>query len=459
MMTIADKARYQGYRLDRSQQPWIQTGLYEYLLPMLLFGSMGAITWAIRGTGGWGGIDGTILPGMTWGLLWYYLCYRKGIDARAIPLWLGLGIALGGELGYGQYVSWIQGKFYAGDQILAIPPRLGYTWFVLCGIGWGAPGGIALGWALRARTSLGRWLIRIAVPFGVAYLGWLLVQHCPSWFFPNYHLGLYAGALDRHLERTVYTNTQNFTVVAWWLGAMLVAAFQRDRATLVAGGLIGGGFGVGFMLSALWCLGYAYAPAYIDWWKLWELNAGFNLGLLYVIVLSWATRQVDRAHHPDGGAIAPSPLRQAPPNVVARRRSIALTLSVFLLLLVVFHGATYQAGVMLELYDAKAVDQYAWPWQRVVLFAPWAVLIVGVTAFSLGRTLWRSRTPDWTGFDVPRLPERMIDLMTLLAAVGAITIWPAKIGALYACFLILAVFALTRLNRHCNRYDGPQSPL
>ena len=38
-------------------------------LPMLLFGSMGAITWAIRGTGGWGGIDGTIVPGMTWGLL------------------------------------------------------------------------------------------------------------------------------------------------------------------------------------------------------------------------------------------------------------------------------------------------------------------------------------------------------------------------------------------------------
>ena len=74
MMTVADKAKYQRHR-ERG------TAVYGLWLPILLFGSMGAITWAIRGTGGWGGIDGTIIPGMTWGLLWYYLCYRKGIDA------------------------------------------------------------------------------------------------------------------------------------------------------------------------------------------------------------------------------------------------------------------------------------------------------------------------------------------------------------------------------------------
>ncbi|MDX1285802.1 MAG: hypothetical protein R3182_12350, partial [Draconibacterium sp.] len=77
----------------------------EFVLAALLFGSIGAITWAIRGTAGWGGVDGTIVPGLMWGILWYYLAFRKGIDARGIILWLGLGIALGGELGYGQYTS------------------------------------------------------------------------------------------------------------------------------------------------------------------------------------------------------------------------------------------------------------------------------------------------------------------------------------------------------------------
>jgi hypothetical protein len=37
--------------------------MYNLVLPMLLFGSIGAISWAIRGTAGWGGADGTVLQG------------------------------------------------------------------------------------------------------------------------------------------------------------------------------------------------------------------------------------------------------------------------------------------------------------------------------------------------------------------------------------------------------------
>jgi hypothetical protein len=127
---------------------------------MLLFGSIGAITWAIRGSDGWGGIDGVIVPGLTWALMWYYVCYRKGIDARGIVLWLGMGIALGGELGYGQYVSWIRGMFNVGERVIPVAPWVGYVWFVICGIGMGAPGDILLGWVLHGKTSSGVWLIR-----------------------------------------------------------------------------------------------------------------------------------------------------------------------------------------------------------------------------------------------------------------------------------------------------------
>ena len=439
MMTVADKAKYQRHR-ERG------TAVYGLWLPMLLFGSMGAITWAIRGTGGWGGIDGTIIPGMTWGLLWYYLCHRKGIDARGIPLWLGLGIAIGGELGYGQYVSWIQGKFMVGDSTISIAPWVGYAWLVICGIGWGAPGGILLGWALDAPASRRRWLARLLIPLGVGFICWLLVKACPSLFFPNYHLGLYVGELDHHLARTVETNTQNFVVAAWWVGALLVAAIQRDRATLIIGMILGGGFGIGFTLAALWCLGYSHAPDYIDWWKMWELNAGFYLGLLYAAALHWATGRVDTAHHLKGDPIAGDTQVVPFPNFLERRRSISLVLAVFLLLFIMFFGASSNAGVLLGLYGESDVDQYAWPLARVALFAPFAIVILGVTAYKIGRIVWLTRPRTWHSFESRHIPERMGDLMTVIGVVGAATIWPSKIGVLYALFLCIALFALHRLD-------------
>ncbi|MCX5768658.1 MAG: hypothetical protein NTZ09_00070, partial [Candidatus Hydrogenedentes bacterium] len=262
------------------------------------------------------------------------------------------------------------------------------------------------------------------------------------------------GELDRHLTRTVETNTQNFVVAAWWVGALLMAALQRDRATLTIGALIGGGFGIGFTLAALWCLGYSYAPHYIDWWKMWELNAGFNLGLLYTAALYWAVRRVDNVHHPNGDPVGSDTEAILHPNRLERRRSISLVLAICLLLFIMFFGASSNVGVLLGLYKASEVDQYAWPLARVVLFAPAAVLILGVTAYKIGRILWLSRTRTWRGFEVPGLPERMADLMAIIGAIGAATIWPSKIGVLYAVFLGLALFALHRINRYFDDTDS-----
>lgn len=514
-MTILRAEKYRQHREARTQK--LFSNFHEIFLLMLLFGSMGAITWAIRGSAGWGGVDGTVVPGLMWGLLWYYVCFRKGIDARGIILWLGLGIALGGELGYGQYVSWIQGRFYAGEEIIAISPWKGYIWFVLCGVGWAAPGGILLGWALGGRASASRWIVRafllislLVVLFAWQFVDWLgmqFVRFVPQLLFPNADLGIYAGTLGKHLSRTIYTNTQNFVVVVWWIIALLAAAFQRDRATLVTGLVLGAGFGLGFMQSALWCLGYGFAPGFIDWWKMWELNAGFNLGLLYVIVLIWAIRKTDSEHHSDGIhyaatdvgiartlakerynslflaiggalliyfmgfeyffwtgvflsvfyfiAVCLPPMRIGgatdPDRIAVERKDILLTFSAFLLVFLMFHGASERAGIFLGLYQADAVDQYAWPPARIALFAPVALILVGTTVFRIWRIL---HTPKRENLTATRLPERMIDLMTAMGFIGALSIWPAKIGVLYALFLIFALFAFTRINRRLDRIDA-----
>ncbi len=303
-MEVLNTERYKHHLNLR--EPNKGSVLREFLLVILLFGSMGAITWAIRGTSGWGGVDGTVVPGLMWGILCYYIAFRKGIDARGIVLWLGLGIALGGELGYGQYTSWIRGIFYVGEGTIPIKPWLGYFWFIMCGIGWAAPGGILLGWAIGKRVSMQIWIVRsfllavllvllFAWPI-IDWMGGILLNTNSGILFPNISLGIYTTELDKHLSRTVYTNTQNIAVVIWWILTLITAAWQRDKTTIITGLILGGGFGLGFMQSALWTLGYGFAPTYIDWWKLWELNAGFNLGILYAIVLCWAIRQFNKSY-------------------------------------------------------------------------------------------------------------------------------------------------------------------
>ncbi len=63
-------------------------------------------------------------------------------------------------VGYGQYTSWIRGIFYVGEGTIPIKPWLGYFWFIMCGIGWAAPGGILLGWAIGKRVSMQIWIVR-----------------------------------------------------------------------------------------------------------------------------------------------------------------------------------------------------------------------------------------------------------------------------------------------------------
>ena len=104
-----------------------------------------------------------------------------------------------------------------------------------------------------------------------------------------------AGALGTAVALSVFNLTSLIWavtlcgVVLWWAAAMLVALFQRDKTTLVAGGVLGGLYGPGYLVSALWCYGYSWDAQYIDWWKMWELFSGLILGAYYVVVLNWVT--------------------------------------------------------------------------------------------------------------------------------------------------------------------------
>ena len=511
-MDIADQTRYARHLSTRMDAR--ASIVHELLLPMLLFAALGGLAWAIRGTAGWAPIDGTVVPGLAWGVLWYYLCHRKGIDARGVVLWLGMGIALGGQLGYGRYVSWIQGNFPVGGEVLSVSPWAGAVWFFICGIGWGAPGGIMLGWALDGQASVRRWAVRVILTllllvilfnlgdmfFGegiVSRVGRMIRHTAPGFLYPAADQVSYAGELDSHLGSTVYLNTQNFLVVLWWAICMAIAAFKRERATLVAGGVIGGLFGFGFLISALWVFGYTYAPGYTDWWKVWEVHSGINLGILYAIVLYWAIRQVDKR------PAAPTPtmsewritafwaaagfvlvyvsgvqyyfsslvpvavlyplallgamwLPGIPHDARERRLGVTLAYSAFLLVYILAHGSSKTAGVVLELYTLAEASGYKWPAGRIAIFLPVALVLVAGWLAGTWRMLRAPYPPGLPEPGATRLPERIVDLCTFTGIVGALTIWPEglhKLGPLYAICVFFAVFAATRINSRFDHID------
>ncbi|HIA48775.1 MAG TPA: hypothetical protein EYN96_12610 [Candidatus Hydrogenedentes bacterium] len=72
------------------------------------------------------------------------------------------------------------------------------------------------------------WVGRLVVPVITGWLGWQLVQWQPGLFFPNHDLGIYGEVLGRNLDRTVYTNTQNFRLR---LDLLVLSGWRRFSGT------------------------------------------------------------------------------------------------------------------------------------------------------------------------------------------------------------------------------------
>ena len=53
--------------------PYRQDLAHDFVLPTLLFAVLGAMTWAVRGCAGAGGMNAHVAPGLTWGAAWWLL--------------------------------------------------------------------------------------------------------------------------------------------------------------------------------------------------------------------------------------------------------------------------------------------------------------------------------------------------------------------------------------------------
>ena len=132
---------------------------------------------------------------------------------------------------------------------------------------------------------------------------------------------------------------------------------------------------------------------------------------------------------------------------------MALAYSTFFLIFMLLHGVTSTLGVMLELYSHDAISQYDWPPDRVRLMIAGTVVLLVPTLVSMRTMLKHPRIATYPDPNASRLPARMVDLFTGIGIVGAVSIWPSKIGPLYAVLLCFALFAFNRINRKLDDID------
>jgi len=438
MMEIFDDDKYKQYREARKIWKSSKSFLIDILLPCLLFGSIGATTWAIRGSGGRSGFDGTIIPGMTWGLLWFYIMYRRGIDARSVFFWLGIGISIGGMFGYGPYVSWIQGNFSLNDAgTRYIDPVIGYIWFLLCGIAWGGIGGIFLGWALGKKVSLKQWIIRLGIPLIFSGIAILIYYLIPPLFNPFYSPALYTESVCHECVDVFETNLTTFIAIMWWIGALFVAFIEKDYHTKNYGLILGIFFGLGFTLSAMWTLGYVWAPGYIDWWKIWELNTGVFGGCIYAIILYLAQKDLDSKYDENRELV--NPIASKDKNY-ERNKNIFYILGLASLLILMYYFSTFEMGIILGLYDEASFDDSEYPFPRIIL------LILGVIIIIIYLIMHYKQISKKDS--ISNIHHKEINILCYITLFGVISIWPSKILFFYVACLWIGLSALYLLDKY-----------
>ncbi len=260
----------------------------ENVITILLFAVVGALYWAMRGSDGYGGITGAVLPGLMWGMAWYYLASIRGRDESWIVPACAIGFGAGGFNGYGQFISWSTGVFHIEypDVTRSISPVLGYIWLFACGFGWGGVGGHIVAFLVEKEKKVPATLLRcLCFPLG-AVVGWLIVARRPEFFMPFYSKDLYDPAICTDCKR----NLEIMPIVGAFIGMTALASvfdiFRRRRRSLLTVAITAIGFGAVFSGAVPFQQFGKYAPGF-DWWKVWEMTigavGGSVIGMVYLL--------------------------------------------------------------------------------------------------------------------------------------------------------------------------------
>lgn len=366
------------------------------VLPALFLGMIGGGYWSgVRMSNegcGW-------TNGLIWGLAWYYLSASCRDDNQR-PYGSGwfvlasvVGFYLGGQHGYGQFHSWIQGMFhlnYNDGELVEIPPRLGYWWVFLCGCGWGGVAGVVLSWTgFVRRIPWWQWVARICLVVGVAWAFREFALARMDLIMPLYgqvdysNLEACPDCACPDCKRTVRTLVESMMWLGFYVGGLIFEVLRRDWNKV--GFIVTTGVGFGCAFTAFEWL---HLPLFQSGslWKYWESSCGVlggvTLGVSFYLFNRPRSDDISTDQR-DGSS--------------ARWISAAERLiGVWLPLLVSFYVVT------------KKKSQYYFTWfgmeknvfmESVDLYL--AILLTAIGCVVACQTLWRSGS----GLSVPAVPR------------------------------------------------------
>jgi hypothetical protein len=423
---------------------------HDLVLPTLLFAVLGGMTWAVRGCSGYGGMDGCLFAGVTWGVAWWFIARDPGpIQSRRyssgwIILAVAAGVAVSGNRGWMQWPSFFAGHLQtntAKGEFVPISPAYGYLWLFIAGVPWAGIGACLLAWCaagppLRVRD----WALRLVCALGGACLGHLLFTHFPALFLPLYH-SLSAQYADLHanpnLRRLIRDNRQAITHLGFYLGCLGYETARRDRKNVTLILTVGLLNGLGWALLRNWSWATTLWPtAHFNFWRCWESSGGISIGVAYGIAYFLVNR---RLSEPERNKLR---VWLSHPHPNAERLAAYLGL-LFGLGVSIKNGGKGWANIYVGNEDY---------WNGVL----WRIIgpLMLIAALALVLRVWRRPLPRDARADVFPHAYRLVWLVLITQNVlaqlvtGPHTVWSETAFSLYY-LLLFAVSAVIVHHFHC----------
>jgi hypothetical protein len=281
----------------------------DLVLPTVLFAAVGGMTWAVRGSSGFGGGAGCIFAGVMWGAAWWYCAHDPAREQSRryasgwIVLALTFGIGISGQRGWMQWPHFFLGKLFtnwANQEFVPISSAYGFLWLFIAGVPWAGLGACFLAWCgSRRETRVWHWLLRIACGVGMGMLARYLFDQYPQFFLPLYESmesRYHDFDANPNLKRVINDCGAAITHFGYYLGFLLFEAGRKDWKNVVlilTVGLVNGA-GWAALQNWQWAPGL-WKDANFNWWRCWESSGGISMGVAYGIAYFLVNRRMSDA--------------------------------------------------------------------------------------------------------------------------------------------------------------------
>ena len=280
---------------------------HDLVLPTLLFMALGGMSWAVRGSSGFGAVNGCVFAGVLWGAAWWFLArdpaarQSRRYSSGWIILALTIGIGISGNRGWMQWPSFFEGRLQLDaphHKYVSIQASYGFIWLFIAGVPWAGLGACCLAWCAPRKSLRARdWLLRLACGLGGGLLAVFLFRSFPEAFLPLFKSlqSQYADLQSNpNLRRLIGDNRAALTHLGFYLGFLGYEVARRDWKNVILITTVGLTNGIGWALWQNWrWAAHTWQQVNFNWWRCWESCGGLSIGLAYGLAYFLVNRRSD----------------------------------------------------------------------------------------------------------------------------------------------------------------------